>query len=640
MTIWDSLAARSEQMAETAMSDVLSLDDWRGIEAQRRREFLRCLGLDPMPEACDPDVREYGEFRGKGFRARKIGFQLLPDCWGSAVIYYPDPLPPQRAPGVLYVCGHADIGTWHYQYCPILWARRGYVCLVVDTIEQNDNPGEHHGLLTERMDSWLAMGYTPAGGETWNSLRALEVLRSDPAADPERIGVTGISGGGAVSFYTAVVDTRIKALSSLCGISTPKDAIANRRMFTHCDCIYPHNLFGRDISEYAALLAPRPALFCFGDHDSLFCPEETSAFVVRTRKIFELHGQPDHCGIVSHPCGHEDHPAFTEATQKWFDRHVAGEERPLLSLGEREFSERTISVFNGVPPKPNHLALLPELISPRGGVSLPYTAEEWPGIRTRTLRALPPLFVEEESSMTRDQIWKQNAAIRSSHSGSIGGVQVWLETVCRGTENKLVLSIAGGGELFQHPLSRVGAAGESVSIAALQPRLSGANFPALGDRAFPSGAAVPGVRQRLMQAMILTGQTPVMMHIFDLRVAIGYLASLDEFKGYALYLHGLGEVGVAALYHSLVDERVAGVIIEDLPESHTERVPLPGILRVLDLPEAVGLMAPRKVALVDPGHHKWTWPKRVYERLGCEQNLVLTASLTDAFRSVLGGDPS
>lgn len=638
INVWKALSNRADRMAEAAFSTIVSLQDWERERVVLQKEFLRCLGLDPLPRPVRQlETRSYSSHSGEGFRIQNVGFEILPDCWSSAAIYYPEPCKEERAPAVLYVCGHSKIGSWFYQDRAIMWARRGYVCLIVDSIEQNDNPGEHHGLVTGQQDAWLARGYTSAGGEVWNSLRALEILRSDAAVDPERVGVTGISGGGAMSFYVAVLDPKIKALSSLCGISTSKDAIGNQRLYGHCDCMYPHNLFSRDLSEYAALLAPRPALFCFGDSDTLYDPEESSAFVNRTRKIYALYGKEDHCQVLKDPCGHEECPSFTEATQRWFDRHVAGQERPLISRGESELSEQITSVFQGSPPHPNYLSLLPELLSPGGDVRLPQTSEEWTEIKREALASLPPLGLVEPSSMHPANRWRNTTGeiMQSRHQGCIGGVDVVLEVIHRPASRKLLLGIANSGETFQDPLAKLGVIGGSVSLGVYQARLSGANFPAPVSSWPPATEKPIDIRQRMVKAMTLTGDTPVTMFNQDLRVLFDYLAHEEEFSKYEIYLYGRAEAGVAALYCALLDERVAGVVLEDLPASHTEGVPIFASLKSFDLPQAVGLMAPRKISVVAAGHHSWNWPNRVFDRLGCKDQYLMTSNLAEGFQHVL-----
>lgn len=96
-TIWESLAERTEWMAENALEGIAILSDWEAVRSERKREFSRALGLDPQPERCELDVRVFSEFSGPGFRARNLGFQILPNCWSSATIYYPDPMPKTSA---------------------------------------------------------------------------------------------------------------------------------------------------------------------------------------------------------------------------------------------------------------------------------------------------------------------------------------------------------------------------------------------------------------------------------------------------------------------------------------------------------------------------------------------------------------
>ena len=180
-------AEKTPRMAGNALSDIAGADDWNKVRPARGTEFLAALGLEPLPCQCDSGIRNFGETSGPGYRVRKIGFQLLPDCWASAAIYYPDPLPSERCPGELYLCGHSAMGIHYHQAHPALWAPRGYVCLILETIEQTDNPGEHHGANLGWFEHWISLGYTAAGGEVWNSMRALDVLSEDPSVDPCRL---------------------------------------------------------------------------------------------------------------------------------------------------------------------------------------------------------------------------------------------------------------------------------------------------------------------------------------------------------------------------------------------------------------------------------------------------------------------
>ncbi|MFN2351436.1 MAG: alpha/beta hydrolase family protein [Kiritimatiellia bacterium] len=648
ITIWQHLSDQTCAMAQNALKGLRSRAQWEKQRPRRHHEYMQSLGLAPLPERCDLQITEYGEFRGKGFRARRLGFQIMPDCWSSAAIYYPDPLPKGRLPGVLYVCGHAAIGTHHYQYHPIMWARRGYACLIVDTIEQNDNSGEHHGSFTGQLDRWLAMGYTPAGAEVWNAMRALDILAADPLVDSERLGTTGVSGGGACSLFLAVADARIKAVSTLCGASSPLDAVHNRHILNHCDCIYPHNIHQRDLSEFVALIAPRAALFCIARHDPLFNPEESQALVKRAGPVYKLYKQAARCAWTACDGPHGDHPEFDRATARWFDHHVSGRRHPPLPRGAREVAETVTNVFNGRPPAPDRLELLPQLLSPRGSLSLPATVGDWPQVRGQALKTLrrevPGLFIKGHAaaSLKRQGDWRWSGARATAqvriHRGQVDGMDIWLQMVAhQGAARKLVLGIAGANQFCAHAMSRVACHINpgSVLYGGFEPRLSGLQMPVQQPCAFPPGSRLAGADAYLCRVMALTGLTPAMMTFHDLGVLLDYLRRLPEPKSCEIYLHGIGHAAIAALYRGLVDERIAGVILEDIPSTHRHGLPLPGILRAFDIPQAVGLMAPRKVALVAAGHCNWTWPMRVFERLKCPGNFIRADELRNALQQIL-----
>ena len=107
---------------------------------------------------------------------------------------------------------------------------------------------------------WLSLGYTPAGVEVWNAIRALDYLETRPEVDANRIGLTGISGGGAMTWYTAAVDERIAAAAPVCSTFTWGSQAEHWVARGQCDCIYYLNSYRWDFPIVAALIAPRPLL--------------------------------------------------------------------------------------------------------------------------------------------------------------------------------------------------------------------------------------------------------------------------------------------------------------------------------------------------------------------------------------------
>jgi dienelactone hydrolase len=118
-----------------------------------------------------------------------------------------------RYPTILYQVGHYNQhrrdGNKAAPDClqqGIWFATHGYTALVMDTVELGEIAGLHRGLLSGGRWWWHSTGYTPAGVETWNAIRAIDYLVSRPEVDADRIGATGISGGGIGTFWIAAAD--------------------------------------------------------------------------------------------------------------------------------------------------------------------------------------------------------------------------------------------------------------------------------------------------------------------------------------------------------------------------------------------------------------------------------------------------
>jgi hypothetical protein len=60
---------------------------------------------------------------------------------------------------------------------------------------------------------------------------------------------------------------------------------------------------------------------------------------------------------------------------------------------------------------------------------------------------------------------------------------------------------------------------------------------------------------------------------------------------------GRGQAGVIAAYAALFETRVAEIVIVDPSASHREGPVFLNVLRVLDVPEALGLLAPRPLTI-------------------------------------------
>ena len=93
-----SRAYRMGSSPVRALDGLNTLEDWEGQRPVLRRQFMRSMGLDPRPAACDPEVVEHGGFAGRGYTAKRVSYLIMPDCRSSGTVYYPDPHPDGKLP--------------------------------------------------------------------------------------------------------------------------------------------------------------------------------------------------------------------------------------------------------------------------------------------------------------------------------------------------------------------------------------------------------------------------------------------------------------------------------------------------------------------------------------------------------------
>jgi hypothetical protein len=60
---------------------------------------------------------------------------------------------------------------------------------------------------------------------------------------------------------------------------------------------------------------------------------------------------------------------------------------------------------------------------------------------------------------------------------------------------------------------------------------------------------------------------------------------------------GRGQAGVIAAYAALFEPRLTEVIVVDPPPSHRDGPTFLNVLRVIDVPDALGLLAPRSLTI-------------------------------------------
>lgn len=306
--VTEYLIRQARRITDQAARELRSQGSWEAVREQRRREMLGMLGLDPPPPKTALHLRVTGVIDKPQYTIEKIAFESLPNVFVSANLY----IPKQRdgpVPAIIYVCGHAYSpygNKTKYQRHGITLVKHGYVAMIIDSIQIAETFGLHHGILNNEMYDWYSRGYTPAGVEVWNVIRALDYLETRPEVDKDRFGITGRSGGAAMSWFSASVEPRIKAVAPVMGISTYAANVAANTQRRHCDCMFTINTYLHDMLHQGALIAPRPLYMMHGRQDRLFPVPGYEEFEQRVGKLYQSYGAGEKFKNLVVDTGHKD----------------------------------------------------------------------------------------------------------------------------------------------------------------------------------------------------------------------------------------------------------------------------------------------------------------------------------------------
>ena len=352
----DYFRVETRLLADRSLADIQTLADWNARKPELRRQLFEMLGLDPLPPKTDLKATITGTLDQPEFTVEKIHFQSSPGLYVTANLYVPKNLA-RPAPAIVYGCGHSLVKSngvsygnkVNYQRHGIWFARHGYVCLVLDTVQLGEIEGIHHGTYREGMWWWNSRGYSSAGVEAWNCLRALDYLETRPEVDKTRFGVTGRSGGGAYSWWLAALDERIQAACPVAGITDLENHVVDGTVEGHCDCMFMVNTYRWDYAQVAALVAPRPLLICNTDKDTIFPLDGVVRLHEQVRRIYDLHGASDKLGLLITEGPHKDTQELQVPVFRWFNRFLKKEEPLVEAAAVPLFTAQQLKVFDRLP---------------------------------------------------------------------------------------------------------------------------------------------------------------------------------------------------------------------------------------------------------------------------------------------------
>lgn len=619
--------AETAKLRDSCLVEIKTLDDWNAKKSEYRRQLFEMLGLDPLPERTDLKATITGRVERDDFVVEKLHFQSRPGLYVTANLYLPKKID-KPCPTVLYLCGHGKVAKngvsygnkVHYQHHAIWFARHGYVCLVLDTLQLGEIEGVHHGTYRENRWWWNARGYTPGGVEAWNCIRALDYLQTRKEVDAERIGATGRSGGGAYTWFVAALDDRIKVAVPVAGITDLENHVVDGCVEGHCDCMYFVNTYRWDYPQLAALVAPRPLLISNTDKDKIFPLEGVQRTHRIVRRIYELHGAEKNLGLHITEGPHEDTQELYTHAFVWFDRFLGGGRRPIDGPAVKLFEPEELKVFDKLPDDQINTKIDETFVAKAAAPKAPESKEEWEKVRDGWMKDLrEKVFRGWPDDHTSPKVTTQEE-LKSETNGSRSFTIEFPERVSTHIwMNRSGMRISGA--LCVYPFQEK----HDAEKAETRPRTSESPYRYI----YQSGATIsvrgtglgvwseePKVELQRRRRFMLLGQTLAGMRVWDARQTLDVVRTQKHFNDDKLILTGKGDMAVIALYASLFEPNIAELRLYDLPASHADGPDFLNVLKSHDIPQAVAMAAERcPVRITVKDEAAWDYPRQVAKNL-------------------------
>lgn len=546
---------------------------------------------------------------GSGYRIRKLRYEAVPGMWIPALLYEPTELE-GKAPVVLNVNGHDAEGKAadYKQIRCINQAKRGMIALNVEWLGMGQlrSDGFQHGLIN-------AIDLCGTSGIATHYLylkRAIDILLDHPDADPERVGVTGLSGGGWQTIFISPLDERVTLSNPVAGYSsfltrTRYASDLGDSEQTPCDLATVV-----DYTHLTAMLAPRPTLLTFNlkDNCCFAAPHALPTLVGATAPVFSLYESEQnlrfHVNVV--PGNHNYEIDNRQAHYRMLADHWSGDGRAIERDEIPSESELKSSEELEIPlPEPN-LDLL--LLAKNLSRDLPRASHEpenlddagtWQSERRTLLKSIvrpieePVAVAARATGSSDDGLEIETWHLRVGESWSVPAVSLSRADSNSGTA--LVLCDEGrakSGAIVRSLLDR------GFRVVAIDPFYFGE--AQVAERAYLWGLMVATVGHRPLG--LQAGQVVSTARWLAERVegpialvAVGPRTSTIALVASALEPQAIVSLELHRPLGSLKTVIEEGRVFSDCPELFCF-----GLLQDFDIRQIAALVAPRRINIVEP----------------------------------------
>ena len=348
------MAWRQDDERRKLWAQIRTEDDLRRVQRKMEQDLLAMLGS--LPSQRTPlRPRITGRIPMDGYHIEKLIYESLPGIYVTALVYVPEDGKAVH-PAILVPAGHSTNGKNHYQGLCQRLVHHGYIAIAWDPVGQGERSqfwdpkagkSRYNLICAEHAVmgnlAYLA-GTNLARWEIWDGIRAVDYLLTRPDVDPQRINITGTSGGGTQVAYIAALDRRIKVAAPSCYITSLPMRIYNR-IFQDPDSDPEQDLYGMmsnhiDHPGLLLMVYPRPVFVSAAVLD--FFPIEGAHRTVR--EMTDIYTRFHHADRIAMAEGYHDHqysPQNQEAAIAFLD-HFNHIPAPRTAFVAKELDDKTL----------------------------------------------------------------------------------------------------------------------------------------------------------------------------------------------------------------------------------------------------------------------------------------------------------
>jgi hypothetical protein len=392
--------------------------------------------------------------------------------------------------------------------------------------------------------------------------------------------------------------------------------------------MFLYNTFEWPWTRIAALVAPRALLFVNSDHDGIFPMDANRRVINRLEQVYSLYGMGDFVDSVVSIGGHAYRQDIRQAAYRFINMHlkndakvVTDSEVDLVTESGNEqqhpIEPEKLRVFpeDSDIPKDELNTTIDEHFVPVAAVEPPRKGqyETWKAALLAELHRVAFRYFPERIAPARllGEVEADQVRLESEP-----GIEIRLRRAAESESVKdakrilLVVQNTDSNEANLDWVRRVRQQGDAVYVCA--PRGVG---PTRWTHKTP-----PNYVER---SHVLLGRTVDAGRVWDIMAAARYLQGTSSGRS-EIYILGEGAAGVLAAYAALWEPQIAGVILNKPVLSHNNAgaPQFLNVLRVCDVQDALGLLAPRPLTIYGGGGEALEKVAAIYTAAAAPKSLV------------------